>query len=156
MSDKKRINGDVYSWGSIILKIEGDEFTGIFGIDYSQKRERSKQYGTGRAQKPRGRSKGKYSAEGKITVPRGTMADLINFLADKSEDGVSYGDVVFQMTVQYVEADETPMLVELEDCVIAEESVSDEEGNEGLKDEITLDIMGIKKNGKTLYSSAAA
>ncbi len=156
MSDKKRINGDVYSWGSLIAKADGDEFTGILALSFSQKRERTKQYGTGRHQAPRGRTKGKYSAEAKITLVRGTMADWIAFLAAKAPDGVSYGDTVFQLTAQYVEPDETPMLVELVDCCIGSEDSSDEEGNESLKDEIGLDVMWIKKNGFTLYSSAKA
>jgi len=154
--DRKRINGNVYSWGSIIAKCEGEEFSGLLGASRSQKRERAKVYGTGRHQAPRGRTRGKYSAEGKLTVVRGTMADFINFLASKAKDGVSYGNVVFQVTMQWVEDDETPMLEEWVDCVIGGEDSTDDEGSEALKDEVSLDIMRIKKNGKTLYDSTKA
>jgi hypothetical protein len=152
--DKKQINGNAYSWGSIVAKVKGQEFNGLIGVMYSQKRERVKVYGTGRHQKPRGRTRGKYSAEAKLTVVRGTMADFVNFLAAQAPDGVSYGDVVFQTTIQYVEDDETPMLVELVDCVIGDESATDDEGAEALKDEVAVDVMRIRKNGKTLYDSS--
>lgn len=151
--DRKRINGNTYSWGSLIAKVRGQEFSGLLGVTYSQKRERAKVYGTGRHHSPRGRTRGKYSAEAKLTVVRGTMADFINFLKQQASDGVSYGDVVFQVTIQYVEDDETPMLVELVDCVIVAEDVTDDEGIEALKDEIGLDIMRVRKNGGTLYDS---
>lgn len=154
--DRKRINGNVYSWGSIVAKCNGEEFSGLIGVTYSQKRERSKQYGTGRHQAPRGRTRGKYSAEAKITVVRGTMSDFINFLASQASDGISYGDVSFQLTIQFVEDDETPMLVECLDCVIASEDSTDDEGNESLKDEVGIDVMRIRKNGKTLYDSRRA
>ena len=154
--DRKRINGNVYSWGSIVAKVGGEEFSGLVGVTYSQKRERTKQYGTGRHQAPRGRTRGKYSAEAKVTVVRGTMSDFINFLASRARDGISYGDVVFQVTIQFVEDDETQMLVELLDCVISSEDATDDEGNESLKDEVGLDVMRIRKNGKTLYDSRKA
>lgn len=152
--DRKKINGNTYSWGSLIAKAQGDEFSGLVELSYSQKRERAKVYGTGRHQAPRGRTRGKYSAEGKIKVVRGTAAAFINFLSTKATDGISYGDVVFQFVAQYVEDDETPMLVELVDCVVADESVTDSEGVEALNDEFTLDIMRIRKNGKTMYDSS--
>lgn len=154
--DRKRINGNVYSWGSIIVKCNGAEFNGLSGMKFSQKRERVKVYGTGRHQKPRGRTRGKYSAEGGLTVYRGTMADLINFLKNQAPDKTSYGDVVFQVTSQYVEADETPMLVELVDCVVAAEDVTDDEGNEALKDDVGLDVMEVRKNGARLYDNTKA
>ncbi len=84
---------------------------------------------------------------------RGTTADFINFLAKQASDRMSYGDVGFHLTIQYVEDDETPMLVEIFDAVIAGEDSTDDEGNEALKDEIELDVMEIRKNGATLYDA---
>lgn len=151
--DRKKINGNVYSWGSIVVKCDGQEFNGLYSFKFSQKRTRVKQYGTGRHQKPRGRTRGKYEPNASLGVFRGTCADFINFLADQAEDGQSYGDVVFHITAQWVEDDETPMLVECFDCVIGGEDSTDDEGNESLKDEIELDVMEIRKNGATLYDA---
>jgi hypothetical protein len=151
--DRKRINGNVYSWGSIVVKCNGEEFNGIVGLKYSAKRTRVKQYGTGRHQKPRGRTRGKYEPNASMTLVRGTSADFVNFLRDQASDGQSYGDVVFHLTCQYVEDDETPMLVEIFDCVVAGEDSTDDEGNESLKDEVELDVMEIRKNGATLYDA---
>ncbi len=151
--DRKRINGNTYSWGSIIAKANGQEFNGILAVKYSVKRTRVKVYGTGRHQKPRGRTRGKYEPNASMTLVRGTSADFINFLAAQATDRMSYGDVKFHLTMQYVEDDETPMLVEIFDCVIAGEDSSDDEGNEALKDEFELDCMEIRKNGATLYDA---
>lgn len=151
--DRKRINGNVYSWGSLVAKAGGNEFNGIVGVKYSVKRTRVKQYGTGRHQKPRGRTRGKYEPNASMTLVRGTSADFINFLARAAEDRMSYGDTPFHLTIQYVEDDETPMLVEIFDCVIAGEDSTDDEGNESLKDEFELDVMEIRKNGATLYDA---
>lgn len=151
--DRKKINGNVFSWGSIVAKANGQEFNGIVGVKYSVKRTRVKQYGTGRHQKPRGRTRGKYEPNASITVVRGTAADFINFLKSQAEDLKSYGDSTFHLTIQYVEDDETPMLVEIFDCVIAGEDSTDDEGNESLKDDFELDVMEIRKNGGTLYDA---
>jgi hypothetical protein len=156
MSDKKRINGSVYSWGSIILKIDSEEFSGIEEIKYSDKRERAYQWGTGRHQAPRGRSRGKYTPAGSMKVVRGTLADLIEKLKRASTDGISIGDVVVQITIQYVEFDETPYTVQLGDVVLVGLDATDTEGNEGLTDEIELMPMFVIRNGATLYDSRPA
>lgn len=43
--DKIRVNGDVLSWGSITVKIGGEEVHGLTGVTYDHKRERTKVYG---------------------------------------------------------------------------------------------------------------
>lgn len=151
--DRYRINGNALSWGSLIAKVGGEEFHGLIGLSVTQKRERAKVYGTGRSQRARGRTIGKYSIDAKLTVARGSMSDFIEFLKAQSEDGISYGNVEFQLVFQYVETDETPMTIVLNECVIAEESMTDDEGIEGLKDELSLDVMYGTKNGGSLFDS---
>ncbi len=156
MSDAIRVNGNQLSWGSIVLKIGGARFYGFTGISFADKRERVKAYGMGRHQAPRGRSRGKYTVEPvKLTGWKGSMQEVREALAALSVDGISYGDVEFEITVQYVEADEIPMTVEIEHCVWGANTTSDEEGPDPLKEEVELDCMLIRRNGLTLFDSSA-
>lgn len=153
--DKLLVNGNQYSWASAVIKISGENIYGITSISYNDKRERVKAYGTGKHHAPRGRSRGKYSTDAsKMTCWTSTAQDLRNMLASQSPDGVSYGDTVFQVVVQYAEDDETAVTVELVDCVLASQDTSNEESPDPLKEEITFDVMRIRRNGLTLYDSS--
>lgn len=154
MADAIRVNDNQYDWGSIVIKVDGDEFYGFTAVSHSQKRERSKAYGTGKHRAPRGRTRGRYSAEGKITGWKSSIQALRKKLAALSPDGKSYGDAVFQVVVQYIETDEEPITEELVDCVIASEDASHEENTDPLKEEVGIDIMYIKKNGLTLFDNS--
>jgi hypothetical protein len=154
MADAIRVNDNQYDWGSIVIKVDGDEFYGFTAVSHSQKRERSKAYGTGKHRAPRGRTRGRYSAEGKITGWKSSIQALRKKLAALSADGKSYGDAVFQVVIQYIEADEEPITEELVDCVIASEDASHEENTDPLKEEVGIDIMYIKKNGLTLFDNS--
>jgi len=156
MSDKIRVNGNVLSWGSIVLKLDGDRFYGFNSITFAHKRERVKLYGMGSHQAPRGRSRGKYSTDPvKLGGPPSSFEIFRQALADRSDDGISYGDVEFQITVEAVELDETPLLVRVDRCVITGESNNYEESGDPLKEEVEIDCMKIIKNGKTLFDSSS-
>lgn len=154
MSDEIRVNGNQHSWGSITVKVDGDRFFGFTSIGYADSRERVKAYGMGRAQAPRGRSRGKYATEPvTLTGWKGSMQQLRKALADAG-DGESYGDTVFQIVVQYVEADDTPITVELEDCVWTKNTASEEEGPDPLKEDAEIDCMRIRRNGLVLFDNS--
>lgn len=155
MSDDLRVNGNQVSWGSLTVKvIDGTRLFGFTAISFADSRERVKAYGMGRAQAPRGRSRGKYATEPVgLTGWKTSIQALRKALADAG-DGVSYGDVVFQIVVQYVEGDEDPITVEIEDCVFVKNTTSDEEGSDPLKDEIEIDCMRIIRNGLVLYDAS--
>lgn len=156
MSDEIRVNGNQYSWGSIIIKLDGGRYYGFTGISYADKRERVKAYGLGRHQAPRGRSRGKYTVDPiKLTGWKGSVQELREALAVFATDGVSYGDVEFEVVVQYVETGEKPMIVVCERCVITGNSTSDEEGSDPLKEELELDCMLIRRNGLVLFDAAS-
>ena len=151
MSDRVRINGVQHSWGSIVVKIDGDRYTGFTAISYGDSRERTKAYGLGRHQAPRGRSRGKYATDPvSLTGWKSSVQQLREALARKGR-GRSYGDVVFEVVVHYVERDDLPITVEIEECVWAKNATSDEEGPDPLKEEIELDCMRIRRNGLVLY-----
>jgi hypothetical protein len=154
MSDAIRVNGNQHSWGSIKLKLDSDLFTGFTSIGFADKRERVKAYGMGRHQAPRGRSRGKYTVEPvKLVGWKGSIAIFRAALASRSDDGISYGNVEFQIVVQYIEYDEQPITVEIDRVVWTGNSTSDEESADNLKEEIELDAMLIRRNGLTLFDS---
>lgn len=154
MSDQIRVNGNIMSWGSIILKIDNERFYGFNAISYADKRERVKGYGMGKHHAPRARSRGKYTIDPvKLSGPKSTVQALRDLLAKKSADKVSYGDVEFQISVQYIEDDESPMDVSIERCVVAGNSSNEEENPDPLKEDIEIDAMLIRRNGKTLFDN---
>jgi hypothetical protein len=156
MSDQLRVNGVQLSWGSIVLKLDGEPFTGFTAVSFADKRERVKAYGMARHQAPRGRSRGKYTVEPvKLTGWKDSIKIFRERLAALSVDGISYGDVEFEIVVTYSELDEPPCLVQLERCVWAGNSSSDEEGPDPLKEEIEIDCMLIRRDGLTLFDSSA-
>jgi hypothetical protein len=155
MADQIRVNGNLLSWGSIIVKIDGDRYHGITSIAYADKRERVKGYGSARHQGPRGRSRGKYSTEPvKVTGFRSSLQAMRVALAAKAGDNTSYGDAEFDVVIQYVEADETPITVELERCVWTSNSATDEEGADPLKEDVEFDCMLIRRNGLVLFDAS--
>jgi hypothetical protein len=155
MSDAIRVNGNIFSWGSIILKINNERFYGFNSVTYADKRERTKGYGMGKHHAPRSRSRGKYSADNtKLGGPKSTIQAFRAMLAAQSSDGKSYGDVEFQISVQYIEQDETPITVSIEGCVWAGNSTTDEENAEQLKEEIEVDVMIIRRNTLVLFDNS--
>jgi hypothetical protein len=155
MSDNIRVNGNQLSWGSIELKIDLERFTGFTSISFADKRERVKAYGMTRHHAPRGRSRGKYTIEPvKLVGWKSSVQALRQGLAARSKDGISYGDVEFQIMVSYVEADELPLTVEIDRCVWGGNSSSDEESADPLKEEIEIDAMLIRRNGLVLFDSS--
>jgi len=154
MSDDLRVNGNQVSWGSLTVKVDGARLFGFTAISFADSRERVKAYGMGRAQAPRGRSRGKYATEPVgLTGWKVAIQALRKSLADAG-DGVSYGDTVFQIVLQYTEGEEAPITVEIEDCVFTKNTTSDEEGADPLKDEIEIDCMRIRRNGLVLFDAS--
>lgn len=155
MADPIRVNGNLYSWGSIILKVDAERLRGFTSISFSDKRERVKGYGSARHHAPMGRSRGKYTIDPvKVVGFKGAIQTLREQLAAKAADGISYGDVEFDVVVQYVESGEDPYTVEIERCVFASNSSSDEESADPLKEEIELDAMLIRRNGLVLFDAS--
>lgn len=153
MSDQIRVNGNVHSWGSIAVRVNGIPFWGFNAIGYGDARERSKVYGMGAHQAPRGRTRGKYNVDPvTLSGPMTSAEALRNALA--AAGGGSYGDGIAQITLQYIEAfDFPPITVLLRDCVWVKSSVSHAEGSDAMVEDIEFDCMAIFRNGKTLYDA---
>lgn len=154
MADSIRVNGNGYSWGSIIVKINGKKFYGIKEITYGDKRTRVKGYGLGEHHAPTERSRGKYETDPvKISGRKGTIQAIRDELAALSEDSISYGNVESEIQVQYREASGT-MNVQIERCVIIEDASNHTETPDPLQDSLGLDCMLIRRNGLTLFDSS--
>lgn len=154
MADPIRVNGNSLSWGSIIIKIDAERYTGFTSISFADKRERVKGYGAARHHAPVRRSRGKYTVDPvKLVGWKSSVGALRAALAARSSDGLSYGDVEFDVVVQYTEADEQPQTVHIERCVWASNSSSDEESADPLKEEIELDAMLIRRNDLVLFDA---
>lgn len=153
--DGVRVNGNAFSFGSIYLRIGGQEFVGFNEITYGDKRTRVKGYGMGRHQAPRLRSRGKYEPDPvKLKGPKGSAQLLREFLAQFSLNGLSYGDIEFGVFVQYVESDEQPITVEIQRCVWQSNNETAAEGSDPLVDEVEFDCMKILRNGTTLFDGS--
>jgi hypothetical protein len=152
MGDAIRVNGNQHSWGSIVLKIAGENFYGFTDITYGDKLEKVLAYGMGKAHAPRGKSRGKYTPEPvKLTGFKGSAHELRTMLAKYSKTGKSYGNVNFQIVVEYIESGETPLVIELMNCSIAGDSSNHSESADPLKDEIEVQPTYVKRNGMTLF-----
>lgn len=158
MSDQIRINGKMHSWASLKLKAANEVYSGFNSISFGDKRERVKGYGMGRHHAPRGRSAGKYTPEPvKVAGPTGSCEAFRQMLAKLAPDGVSIGDVEFEIQLQYVEtlgSSEVPINVVMERCVLSGDTASHEENPDPLKEELEFDTMRIRRNGLTMFDSS--
>jgi hypothetical protein len=155
MSDTIRVNGNQYSFGSVVCKVGGERFTGFTAIDYGDKRVVAKGYGLGPAQGPRGRTRGRYETdEVKLSAHLDSGQALIDKLALLSKGGLSYGNVEFQIVVQYIELDNTPITHTLDRCRIVGVTQANAEGSEITTTDFAIDCMAIYRNKKTLFDSS--
>lgn len=152
MADQQRINGNAYSWSSIVLKIDGDRFYGFDSITYGDTRERTKGYGMGRSHAPRSRTSGKYIPDPvTLSGDKDAIRELRKKLAASSESGKSFGNTKFEIVVQYIEEDNSPMTDTLESCVMIKGTGGGEEGSDALSNDIEIDCMLVRWDGLTLF-----
>lgn len=155
MADEVRINGNVFSFASIVAKKDGATWHGFTSIAYGQKRERTKLWGMGKSAAPRGRTAGKYTPDPVVVkAPKGTARAFKADLAQRASDQTSYGNVEFDLVVQFIDSGEQSITVKIGRCVIVGETSSHEEGTDPLSEELTLDVMSIVENGLTLFDSS--
>jgi hypothetical protein len=152
MSDEIRVNGNTHSWGSITIKCGNQQFTGFTEITYADSRERAKGYGLGKHQAPTRRSRGKYGCEN--TKLKGFKSSIQQLREDLADSNGNYGDTEFLVVIQYIDTGDKSITVEIGRNVIVKNSSSESEGADLLQEEIELDTMWIKRNGKTLFDAS--
>lgn len=155
MADSVRINGNQISWSSCKLTIDGEIYTGITSIGYADALEVSKSYGMGRSHAPRGRSAGKYTPD-PLTMRawKSTAQAIREQLAALSPSGTSYGRPEVTIVLQYVEPDDAVITVEFDGARLVKCTSSNEEGPDGLAEDLEWDVMAIRRNGLTLFDES--
>jgi hypothetical protein len=154
VSDAIRVNNNQVSWGDIVLKVAEERYTGFTSIVFADRRTRVKGYGLTKHHAPYGRSRGKYEIDPvKLVGWKESVAALRAGLAARAPDGISYGDVEFQIVVQYIDDGMPPLTVLLQRCVWMSNSTADEESPDSLKEEIEIDCMWISRNDYVLFDA---
>ena len=156
MADLQRVNGNLISWGSLTLKLGNELWSGVTEVTFSQKVEKTKGYGSGPHQGPRGRSKGKYTCEPvKLKMFLDSERELRMKLKALATDGRSYGTVTFDGELFFAEANLPAHHAIFYGLQWTSESVTASEGSEGIMSEIELDCMFMQRDGGTLFDSSA-
>jgi len=157
VSDLVRINNTILSATSVRFLINGGPWEGILALDFDQKRTRKKVYGARRSGKPLGRTSGKYEpGEPTLTMLKDSYDALTTDLA--LPNAGSYGDAEFTLVAQWLEPVPSlvgaisPITLVLSACCISGDKDSYAEGVDEAVVEVTLDVMDITRNGKSLYS----
>lgn len=157
--DTIRRNGYALSWASLIIKVENDEFFGFTGIDVEEKIERAIARGTDRGGPPRAITRGQYSVEGStIKGHVDSMAALLEKLAAKSPNGLSYGYASFFASLQYIE-NGISITEMYHDCYINGRKFSGSPSPDALIWEVPVQITKVtmntpNKKGLTLFDSS--
>lgn len=152
--DKVNINNKLFDWGSQELSFDNNILTGYTSITFDEKRERTKGWGAGRSRKPRGRTQGKYTPGSvKIKMYLDTWAALMKWAAARA-GSTSYGDAEFPGLLQYVESGFETHVVKFEAMTIVGPAGGGEESPDPHMIEIEFDVMGITRDGLTLYAAS--
>jgi hypothetical protein len=150
-----RVNGNMLSWPDVVARAAGKPVAQLCGISYGDKRERVVAYGQGRHYAPIGRTAGKYSTDPlKLTFYKGGSLLFMNMIAELARDRISYGNVEFEFSVQYIQnGSGAPIHVQFKRTCIVGIAGTDDESSDPSKDELELQTLQIVRNGKTLFDS---
>lgn len=130
------INGHDYSFASVEVRVDGQTFTGIKSISYSDQVERAKNYGT--SSLVRGYTRGQYEGEGSLEFYASEWGNFLKALGNKPYLKR------FSITVTYAEDGQPTVTDSLEGCRLKKRSRDHSEGNEGLTVKCDLDVQVIK------------
>lgn len=142
------INGNEFSWSSVMLRIAGQKITGFKAVKYSDEIEgRDPVYGASVI--PKGRTRGRYKVgDCSMTLYLSGFKTLIARL------GNGYGQVEGELVVQFREGSDFHEHV-LERVRIGGADHSSEEGTDASEVEVSLSVMRIRRDGKYLMTEAA-
>ena len=139
MAAYPKVNNYLLSYASIEVQADGEIYTGLKAISYSDKIERSKARGAGR--EVLGRTAGEYDCEGSMTLMREDFHEMV----DRFGDG--WMDKAFDITVTYAEEGMPTRTDRLVGCLIDGGNTNNEQGTDPLEAELPLNILRIERNG---------
>lgn len=157
MIDTTRINGNIYGWASVTVRIDGDLVNGLTAINWTETYESAMQYGLGKAYGPRGRTSPKFSCEASMEMPTDTAQKIRNKLSILA-GGNGFATVSFDIVIQYSESllsGQDPQTVTLIDCRIAKMDRPHGESTDALKESWDLSVMDVITNGQTGHAIAS-
>jgi hypothetical protein len=88
----------------------------------------------------------------KLTMWRDSAYELLKELAAKSADGKSFGNVTFQIHLDFIEDDQSHD-ADIVDCQITGVDDANQEGADPLKTDLTIMPMYIRRDGLTLFEN---
>lgn len=134
------INGHAYGFSSIEININAVRFRGFKDLKYSQKREIGKLYGNQVSKIAR--TRGKYDADGSLTMYQHEWEELRDLLGD------GWMQLSFMLTVIYSEYGPlTARKDVLHGCTITSVKKGGSEGTEPLVVDLDFDIMYVEESG---------
>ena len=155
MSDDAILQDNLVSWGSHIMKIDGERWTGFTAFSGgTDKLERAYGYGMNRSHAPIGRTAGKYTPPSPgFTMHASTYIKFIDYLRSKSPNGRSIGGVEFQLMLQVAEGSISSDM-EWQRCTLSERTPKAEETADSQTREVVLSCMRYIEDGTTLFDSS--
>lgn len=139
MADYPKINGQIYSFASIEIKVGTTVFTGFTDLSYTQTLEPGDFRGT-RPEKL-ARTIGEHNVEGSFTLVKVEYQELIAAL------GNGYMEIEFDITANYSEVNSPITTDVLTACRITSEEDSHSQGTDALVVACDLNIMKMTRNG---------
>jgi hypothetical protein len=168
--DQVRFNNNLVGWGSLIFLVEitpqfgggGQRFFGFNSFNTGDEaRERELIYGQDPSQSPMGKSPGEYNpgepkirwlVHAAVAQPGAGFDSLVTLLSRAAPDGISYGDVTMNWTLQLSEGP-LAALYEWDNVTVKGKTGAWERGPAGLYEEWSYQCDRQRVNGKTLYRS---
>jgi hypothetical protein len=151
------INGFRPSWASIEFAFAFSGGTAsapnfaLQSIDYGITRERKKTRGTN--VDPLGKTRGMIDYKCKIKMLLAEWNVLINQLGQQDPTGnFAYGDIFFQLTVQYAEPNTNLITDVIQGCTLDSSEQSSSEGADDIVVESELSPLKILRNGQPMSS----
>lgn len=140
--DRQLINGRYFDFSSVAVELDGITLRDILSIEYTD--SLTPQKVKSNSPMPRGRTRGDYEAQGSFTITRGEFQRFLDYAQ------TGFGELEFTVVVSYSDGDDPPRVDRLIGCRIVTPNNSHSAGGGALQVPLTLDVMRIEYDGKTL------
>lgn len=148
LEQESTVNGELYEFAKIQVKILGDRYFSFKSIEYTPKRNGKKIWGSG--QDPIGGTSGTRDSDASIELLKEEWDKLRPLLMQKAiEQGLDgYGRIRFDVLVSYRKSLLTAEKTDIIEMVrVVEAPNSRTQGEDGLYTKLKLEPLGILENG---------